>query len=635
MKLTELEGIGEAIAARIVKEFGSEEAFFQAAKNLEVDRLAAVDGISEKKAVEIVLKVNGLATTDFLRTPRAEALYEDILDRIREFANTSYARNRVSLLVPLQDKAAIEANLKFALKARDKVEKLPRARLAQLLSRVAKPRVPRPKYDSSVAVLVDTEADYERLVKIGLDKHCRILTPEDGGFNDGFEVIIYAYSTGTLDLTGVENVVSIPFTADKGALVPEATLQYFQENRPLWETAVEVAGILGTKSILPQVLETLDRLQTREVDFAPVEKLVREVADEMNRAIKEKTSTVQLTGDDVVAMMSGQTPKKIQQIQVEVLRTGRERIMRETGDDFSVFEDGFPVKVNDEMLEERKRTYLGRRKRTLFREKVDAARKLHTLRDQAEQEIQRLLEFDYEFALGSFAIEYKLNPPKFGKGFKLKGTLHLNLLRQGGSPIEYELGKPHNVVLLTGANSGGKTTLLETVSQVALLAHLGLPVNAEEATVELVEALYFFTQKRSLDAGAFESFLRGFIPIVTSKTRKLVLADELEAMTELEAASKIVGTFIEMLKESGSCGICVTHMAEEVSKYTSVRIDGIEARGLDEEFNLIVDRTPRMNYRARSTPELILQRLQKRATGEEAKVYEAILKKFENNLQKG
>jgi dsDNA-specific endonuclease/ATPase MutS2 len=150
----------------------------------------------------------------------------------------------------------------------------------------------------------------------------------------------------------------------------------------------------------------------------------------------------------------------------------------------------------------------------------------------------------------------------------------------------------------------------------------------EEGDLKTPEGIYFFTQKRSLDAGAFESFLKGFLPIVTSKSTKLVLADELEAMTELEAASRIVGTFIELLRETGSFGVCVTHMAEQVSMHTTVRIDGIEARGLDEHFNLIVDRSPRMNYRARSTPEFILRRLQSKATGAEKKVYDLILAKF-------
>ncbi|MEA3200813.1 MAG: mismatch repair protein MutS2 [Thermoplasmata archaeon] len=55
----------------------------------------------------------------------------------------------------------------------------------------------------------------------------------------------------------------------------------------------------------------------------------------------------------------------------------------------------------------------------------------------------------------------------------------------------------------------------------------------------------------------------------------------------------------------------------------------VEARGLDEHLNLIVDRSPRMNYRARSTPELILKRLQSKASGDERSVYDAILAKFQ------
>ncbi|MFQ5800159.1 MAG: endonuclease MutS2, partial [Candidatus Hydrothermarchaeales archaeon] len=40
-----------------------------------------------------------------------------------------------------------------------------------------------------------------------------------------------------------------------------------------------------------------------------------------------------------------------------------------------------------------------------------------------------------------------------------------------------------------------------------------------------------------------------------------------------------------------------------------VRIDGIQATGLDEEFNLVVDRKPVLGKVARSTPELIVERL--------------------------
>jgi dsDNA-specific endonuclease/ATPase MutS2 len=119
-----------------------------------------------------------------------------------------------------------------------------------------------------------------------------------------------------------------------------------------------------------------------------------------------------------------------------------------------------------------------------------------------------------------------------------------------------------------------------------------------------------------------------FIPIVTTNSEKLVLLDELEGITELDAAVKIISTFIDMIKESNSYGVIVTHMARELMNYTDIRVDGIEAKGLDENYNLIVDRTPKMNFLAKSTPELILKRIYEKSDDDLKAVYARILEKF-------
>ena len=61
---------------------------------------------------------------------------------------------------------------------------------------------------------------------------------------------------------------------------------------------------------------------------------------------------------------------------------------------------------------------------------------------------------------------------------------------------------------------------------------------------------------------------------------------------------------------------------------TAVRVDGIEAEGLDENNNLRVCRSPRYNYLARSTPELILDRLVRTTKGQEKEFYSRLLGKF-------
>ena len=75
--------------------------------------------------------------------------------------------------------------------------------------------------------------------------------------------------------------------------------------------------------------------------------------------------------------------------------------------------------------------------------------------------------------------------------------------------------------------------------------------------------------------------------------------------------------------------VLVTHLAPILSEMPDkdVRIDGIEAKGLDENMELIVDRTPKRNYLARSTPELIVKRLIE-SENDSKSIFKDILKMF-------
>ena len=54
----------------------------------------------------------------------------------------------------------------------------------------------------------------------------------------------------------------------------------------------------------------------------------------------------------------------------------------------------------------------------------------------------------------------------------------------------------------------------------------------------------------------------------------------------------------------------------------------LKLQGLDENYNLIVDRTPRMDYFAKSTPELILRRMYEKSDGKLKNIYLQMLEKF-------
>jgi dsDNA-specific endonuclease/ATPase MutS2 len=130
-----------------------------------------------------------------------------------------------------------------------------------------------------------------------------------------------------------------------------------------------------------------------------------------------------------------------------------------------------------------------------------------------------------------------------------------------------------------------------------------------------------------MDAGAFESTVKDF-SAVSNENTKIVLTDEMESITEPGASAKIISGILEELDDNNGLGVFVSHLAESILKNTThkIRVDGIEAKGLDEQLNLIVDRNPRYNYLARSTPELIVERLARKYT--DIEFYGKLLKKF-------
>ncbi|MHA2071338.1 MAG: MutS-related protein, partial [Candidatus Thorarchaeota archaeon] len=302
-----------------------------------------------------------------------------------------------------------------------------------------------------------------------------------------------------------------------------------------------------------------------------------------------------------------------------------------------------PTQIND--LEDRLRRLFADRQFGLIKK---VAGQLDKLTPAITEAVQTLLEYDLFLAVGLFGVDYRLTTPKIGneyKGVGVKGARNMFLAeseikgKHGKvQPIDYAIGDTpfqptgtngENCAILSGANSGGKTTTIQTLAQLVTMAQAGLPVPAEETYMPVFEEVYFFYKSRGMvSAGAFEATLKQFAEIVTSEKSKLALFDEVEAITEPGSAANVIAGLIEILqKDPKSCTVLCSHLAKEIQDVTEVpvRIDGIEAQGLDEDLELVVDRTPRFGYLARSTPELIVERLTKLSKGRKKEVYATIL----------
>jgi dsDNA-specific endonuclease/ATPase MutS2 len=133
-------------------------------------------------------------------------------------------------------------------------------------------------------------------------------------------------------------------------------------------------------------------------------------------------------------------------------------------------------------------------------------------------------------------------------------------------------------------------------------------------------------------AGALEQTLVELADVVSDPTPKLILADELEAITEPGAGARIIaGMLLAARSQPDTCMMLVTHLAPAIIKASQCddfRVDGIEASGLDADLELVVDRTPKRNHLARSTPELIVKRLVERSSGHAKELFGEILQMF-------
>jgi dsDNA-specific endonuclease/ATPase MutS2 len=228
-----------------------------------------------------------------------------------------------------------------------------------------------------------------------------------------------------------------------------------------------------------------------------------------------------------------------------------------------------------------------------------------------------------------FVRDFECTLPAFGgEGFDIEGgrcfLLHESI--DAIEPVDYGV---EGVVVLSGVNSGGKTSTLDLIGTVAVLAHMGLPVPAERARVERMDALHYFTKSSgTLDAGAFEATVQEFDDLVSGGGDRLVLVDELESITEPGASARIIAGILETLAEQDANAVFVSHLAEEVREAAdcALTVDGIEAEGLIDG-ELRIDRSPVKGHLARSMPELIVEKL---LDEEDAEFYRRLLGKFED-----
>ena len=130
-------------------------------------------------------------------------------------------------------------------------------------------------------------------------------------------------------------------------------------------------------------------------------------------------------------------------------------------------------------------------------------------------------------------------------------------------PVTVELGTETGVMLITGPNAGGKTVALKTVGLLAIMAHAGLHVPADEAHFPCFDGVYADIgdqQSIQQSLSTFSSHMTNLISIMNRATvRSLVLADELGASTDPEEGSALASAILRYFRDRGVFLVATTH----------------------------------------------------------------------------
>ena len=675
MQLEAIPGVGDKTAAAL-RELDDPAATVESG---DVAAIARAPGVNEGRAARIARGAIRRRHGDdgrVLATDRARELYREAIDLLRERTVTDYAAKRLETFYPSASASRIEEAQAFAA---DAAERDPDPAVREALADCA------PLSDPPSVRVRDrclATADAETLARAEAEvPELSVETVEDA--RDVSElgrsyasVIVLDESFAGLD---VEGDVSVrPDALETPAeTVPERLLAFFAENRERLEAAAavhEAAAAAGDPvsgadgdadppADLDRLRDALSRLDddgtiagdaeldrlTAAVDDldAAVSTAASVADDRLREAIRERDVTIEgtdfLTLVEQGARVDSLLDRELADEYDAAVAAAREHLVdalrlepeeAELADRVFGGDPSFPVD-HDETAVSRLRTELSaardRRAATL---KADLASDLGDLREPVEGLVRDALELDVELAVARFADDFDCVLPEVvdpeeadaDAGFRIEAGRSplLDVDFADVEPVDYTVS---GATLLSGVNSGGKTSTLDLVALVVVLAQMGMPVPAESATVERFEEVHYYAKSQgTLDAGAFEATLRDFGDLVDGADGRLVLVDELESITEPGASAKIIAGILEALDDQDATAVFVSHLAREIRDAAEfeVAVDGIEAAGLVDG-ELRVNRSPKKGHLARSTPELIVEKLADDRGGE---FYGDLLEKF-------
>jgi hypothetical protein len=470
----------------------------------------------------------------------------------------------------------------------------------------------KPRYD--VIVVTEDAETYNKLKKM----NCPV------------QMLISEQDTALLEQKDIIQVINCPEFQIALESLPQAVFYKNIEEIYLERFLEEFSGHINNLKIINKN-STIKTLKELTEELTPLIELTKEDKsnsinpDETeskiitaNQKIEEKIKQLTLSGTSLIQILSkGDLPEELKQTIEETIE--------ELNIPRQVLDIGIPLKLDEEELKKLIQ-YQNANEFSELAEKIkNNSEKLKKIPEKLKNLNDLILYFDFLAGISQF-INKEMHFPEINHELLIQKSN--NIFLKNPQPISFNLSEKIQASILTGANSGGKTTLIEHVLQLITLTQLGLPQSGKNKLPLFEEVYYFAKNKGSNLKGAFETLLTQMSKIKPGN-KTLILADEIEAVTEPGVAGNIIAATTDHYIKQNCYLIIATHLGHEIQKILpeKTRIDGIEATGLTENFELIVNHNPILGRLAHSTPELIVEKMANKENKEYFKFLNEFLKR--------